>query len=144
VFFHLLSSFNFSYPFTGKNATQVTFVDRPNGRERNDIDYIHKAISVVGEYLNDEILLQLKEQYKFEVPIETQISSEQKKAFGFANAPLMFMQQRKAGINAFDTPKRSSEQHKLPQTPNNKRLRETKEKLNLKSINSFFSPVQKK
>ena len=99
-------------------------------------DVLRQAVSILSEYISEPYITKLKEVYKCEGQA---LSAEQKRQFQSANAPLLYNSKVSSSKSEhMKTPTKTKESSKA------KALHDTKDKLRLKPITSFFSPAPPK
>jgi len=113
-----------------------------NYENTSDQEYIHKAIRILGEYLSEIYLSKLKEKFQCSEKDLPTLTEDQRKQLAYANSPQLFMNRQKEANEKGEILKKSASGNS-GQRSKEKGLREAKEKLNLKSITSFFSPSSK-
>ena len=141
IFFHLLNSFFF---FKARSSSIVASSETSSSStDPTDRQFVAKSVAMLGEYLTEHHLSLLKETLGVsEDDTFEKMSDEQKKALENAYDPRALMCARRGkksdGEDSLTTPPTSTKEK--TQKVHEKKQKETKEKLNLKSITSFFTP----
>lgn len=104
-------------------------------------ELIQQSISILSEYISDSYVSKLREIYKCDEIGKSTLSEVQKAELANANAPQNLMNSK---VNTMKNEGSVTTPKAPKQTSREKALHDTKDKLKLKSITSFFSPAPKK